>query len=110
MLNIFLIVMLLLSFMKFSLQCAPKDQLNQSVNNMFSLALDLSNIQPHKLDEDCINKIGLLLIEPLNHGINIFRMNDFIPLMNFLNYKNKKNLGIKLIKLYMYQQHLEIMN
>ena len=89
---------LVLSFMKFSLQCAPKDQLNQSVNNMFSLALDLSNIQPHKLDEDCINKIGLLLIEPLNNGINIFRMNDFIPLMNFLNYKNKKNLGIKLIE------------
>jgi vacuolar protein sorting-associated protein 35 len=89
---------LVLSFMKFSLQCAPKEQLNQSVNNMFSLALDLSNIQPHKLDEDCINKIGLILIEPLNNGINIFRMNDFIPLMNFLNYKNKKNLGIKLIE------------
>ena len=89
---------LVLSFMKFSLQCAPKDQINQSVNNMFSLALDLSNIQPHKLDEDCINKIGLLLIEPLNNGINIFRMNDFIPLMNFLNYKNKKQLGIKLIE------------
>ena len=65
---------------------------------MFSLALDLSNIQPHKLDEDCINKIGLLLIEPLNNDINIFRMNDFIPLMNFLNYKNKKQLGIKLIE------------
>ena len=89
---------LVLSFMKLSLQCAPKDQINQSVNNMFSLALDLSNIQPHKLDEDCINKIGLILIEPLNNGINIFRMNDFIPLMNFLNYKNKKDLGIKLIE------------
>ena len=25
-------------------------------------------------------------------------MNDFIPLMNFLNYKNKKNLGLKLLE------------
>ena len=82
---------LVLSFMKFALQCSPPD-------NIFSLALDLSNKQPNKLDDDCINKIGLLLIEPLNSGINIFRMNDFIPLMNFLNYQNKKHLGIKLIE------------
>ena len=89
---------LVLSFMKFSLQCSPAEQKSQSINNIFSLALDLSNKQPHKLDDDCINKIGLLLIEPLNSAINIFRMNDFIPLMNFLNYQNKKHLGIKLIE------------
>ena len=89
---------LVLSFMKFALQCSPPEQKSQSINNIFSLALDLSNKQPHKLDNDCINKIGLLLIEPLNSGINIFRMNDFIPLMNFLNYQNKKHLGIKLIE------------
>ena len=89
---------LVLSFMKFALQCSPPEQKSQSINNIFSLALDLSNKQPHKLDNDCINKIGLLLIEPLNSGINIFRMNDFIPLMNFLNFQNKKHLGIKLIE------------
>lgn len=89
---------LVLSFMKFALQCSPPEQKTQSINNIFSLALDLSNKQPNKLDDDCINKIGLLLIEPLNSGINIFRMNDFIPLMNFLNYQNKKHLGIKLIE------------
>ena len=89
---------LVLSFMKFSLQCSPPEQKSQSINNIFSLALDLSNKQPHKINEDCINKIGLLLMEPLNSGINIFRMNDFIPLMNFLNYQNKKHLGLKLIE------------
>ena len=89
---------LVLSFMKFALQCSPPEQKTQSINNIFTLALDLSNKQPNKLDDDCINKIGLLLIEPLNSGINIFRMNDFIPLMNFLNYQNKKHLGIKLIE------------
>ena len=89
---------LILSFMKFSLQCCPSEQKFQSVNNIFSLTLDLSNKLKHKMNEDCINKIGLLLIEPLNNGINIFRMNDFIPLMNFLNFKNKKNLGINLIE------------
>ena len=89
---------LILSFMKFSLKCSPPEQKLESINNIFSMALDLSNNQRNKLDEDCINKIGLLLIEPLNNGINIFRMNDFIPLMNYLNFKNKKNLGINLIE------------
>ena len=30
--------------------------------------------------------------------MNIFRMTDFIPLMNFLGYKSRKNLGLKLIE------------
>jgi hypothetical protein len=30
--------------------------------------------------------------------MNIFRMNDFIPLMNFLNIKSRKNIGLKLIE------------
>jgi vacuolar protein sorting-associated protein 35 len=96
--NINKLLGLVLSFMKFALICSPPEQKTQSINNIFSLAFDLSNKQPHKLDNDCINKIGLLLMEPLNSGINIFRMNDFIPLMNFLNYQNKKHLGIKLIE------------
>ena len=89
---------LILSFMKFSIQCSPPEQKFESINNIFSLALELSNKQKHKINENCINIIGLLLIEPLNNGINIFKMNDFIPLMNFLNYKNKKNLGLNLIE------------
>ena len=89
---------LILSFVKFSLKCCPPEQKVQSINNIFSLALDLSKKQRHRLNEDCVNKIGSLLIEPLNNGINIFRMNDFIPLMEFLNFKNRKNLGINLIE------------
>ena len=89
---------LIISFMKFSFQCAPQEQKFESINNSFSVALDLANKYRHKLNDDCINKIGLLLIEPLNNGINIFRMNDFIPLMNFLNFKNKKSLGLTLIE------------
>jgi vacuolar protein sorting-associated protein 35 len=89
---------LILSFMKFSLQCSPEEQKFDSINNCFSLALDVANKYRHRLNEESINKIGLLLTEPLNNGINIFRMNDFIPLMNFLNFKNKKNLGLTLIE------------
>ena len=89
---------LILSFVKFSLKCCPPEQKFQSINNIFSLALDLSKKQRSRLNEDCVNKIGSLLIEPLNNGINIFRMNDFIPLMEFLNFKNRKNLGINLIE------------
>ena len=89
---------LILSFMKFSIQCSPQEQKFESINNIFSLTLELVNSRRNQINEESVNKIGLLLIEPLNNGINIFRMNDFIPLMNFLNYKNKKNLGLKLIE------------
>ena len=89
---------LVLSFLKFSIKCCPPERKFESINNIFSLALELANRQRHRLNEDCVNKIGQLLIEPLNNGINIFRMRDFIPLMGFLNYKNRKNLGISLIE------------
>ena len=89
---------LILSFMKFSLQCSPQEQKFESINNIFSLTLELVNSQRNRINEESVNKIGLLLIEPLNNGINIFRMNDFISLMGFLNFKNKKNLGLKLIE------------
>ena len=88
---------LIISFMKFSIQCSPQEKKFESVNNIFSLALELSNKQKHRMNEESVNKIGLLLIEALNNGVNIFKMNDFVPLMNFLNYKNKKNLGLQLI-------------
>ena len=90
---------LILSFLKFSLQCAPTDQKFVSINKIFSLTLELSTRQMHKLTDEAVNKIGLLLIESLNNEINIFRMDDFIPLMNFLNFKSKKNLGLNLIEI-----------
>ena len=90
---------LILSFTKFSLTCAPTEQKFLSINKIFSLSLELFTRQVHKLTEEGVNKIGLLLIETLNNGINIFKMDDFIPLMNFLNYKNKKNLGLNLIEI-----------
>lgn len=89
---------LISSFMKFSLKCAPKEQKFASVNNIFGLTLELANRCKARMSEDNINKISLLLIEPLSNGMNIFRMSDFIPLMNFLNNKNRRNLGIKLIE------------
>ena len=90
---------LILSFLKFSLQCAPTEQKFVSINKIFSLTLELSTRQMHKLTDEAVNKIGLLLIESLNNEINIFRMDDFIPLMNFLNFKSKKNLGLNLIEI-----------
>ena len=89
---------LILSFMKFSIQCAPKEQKIESISNIFSLTVELLNRQSQRINEECVNKIGSLLLEPINKGINIFRMNDFIVLMNYLNYKNKKNLGLNLIE------------
>ena len=89
---------LISSFIKFSLQCAPKEQKFASMNNIFALTLELANRYKNRMTEDNLNKIESLLIEPLTNGMNIFRMNDFIPLMNFLNYKSRKNLGLKLIE------------
>ena len=89
---------LIYSFIRFSLQCAPKEQKFASMNNILALTLELVTRCQNKLSEDNINKIGVLLIEPLTNGMNIFRMNDYIPLMNFLNIKSRKNLGLKLIE------------
>ena len=89
---------LIYSFIRFSLQCAPKEQKFSSMNNILALTLELVTRCQNKLSEDNINKIGVLLIEPLTNGMNIFRMNDYIPLMNFLNIKSRKNLGLKLIE------------
>ena len=89
---------LVASFIKFSLQCAPKEQKFASVNNIFALTLELVNRFKNKLSQDNINQIYTLLIEPLNNGMNIFRMADFIPLMNFLGINSRKNLGLKLIE------------
>ena len=89
---------LITSFIKFSLQCAPKEQKFASMNNIFALSLELVNRYKNNLSEDNINQIGALLIEPLNDGMNIFKMNDFIPLMNYLNIKSRKNIGLKLIE------------
>jgi vacuolar protein sorting-associated protein 35 len=89
---------LISSFIKFSIQCAPKEQKFASINNIFALTLELANRYKNNMTEDNLNKISALLIEPLTNGMNIFRMNDFIPLMNFLNIKSRKNIGIKLIE------------
>ena len=89
---------LISSFIKFSLNCAPKDQKFASINNIFALTLELSNRYKNRMTEDNLNKIGALLTDTLISGMNIFRMNDFIPLMNLLSYKSRKNLGLKLIE------------
>ena len=89
---------LITSFMQFSIQCSPEEQKFDSIDKIFSLALELVNRHKNKINEDCVNKIGSILTEPLHNGINIFRMNDFLPLMNFLNYQNKKRLGLNLIE------------
>ena len=89
---------LISSFIKFSIQCAPKEQKFASINNIFALTLELANRYKNNMTEDNLNKISALVIEPLTNGMNIFRMNDFIPLMNFLNIKSRKNIGIKLIE------------
>ena len=89
---------LISSFIKFSIQCAPKEQKFASINNIFALTLELANRYKNGMSDDNLNKISTLLIEPLTNGMNIFRMNDFIPLMNFLNIKSRKNIGLKLIE------------
>ena len=89
---------LISSFIKLSIQCAPREQKFASINYIFALTLELANRYKNNMTEDNLNKISALLIEPLTNGMNIFRMNDFIPLMNFLNIKSRKNIGIKLIE------------
>ena len=64
---------LISSFIKFSIQCAPKEQKFASINNIFALTLELANRYKNCMIEDNINKIGVLLIEPLTNGMSFIQ-------------------------------------
>ena len=86
------------SFMKFSIQCSSQDQKIENVNHILALTVQIINKQKYKLNEDCVNKIGQLLFDPVKNCINVFKMNDFLTLINYLDYSNKKTLGMTLIE------------
>ena len=51
---------LISSFIKFSIQCAPKEQKFASINNIFALTLELANRYKNNMTEDNLNKISAL--------------------------------------------------
>ena len=48
---------LILSFIKFSLQCSPQEQKFESISNIYSLTLELVNSRKNQINEESINKI-----------------------------------------------------
>lgn len=93
---------LIISFMKFSSECSPEEQRLESISHILTTTVTvLSNgLQNNNrnITEEEIKKLTQILLEPINSHLNIFDMKDFGELMNYLDIKSRKTLGIKLIE------------
>ena len=96
--NIMNILELNLNFLKFCVNCAPKEEklisinhgLNSTVKSLFSMNASL-------LFQKQLDKIHDILSIALESIYSIFEMPDFVKLFNFLDSKNKKDLAIEII-------------
>ena len=93
------------SFMNFSIKCSPEDQkFNGIVKILNSTEVIvekfkiLYELEKKELSEQEMKKIYELLLSPLEGFINIFNIKSYIKLMDYLDLKKKKNVGIEIIK------------
>lgn len=86
-----------ISFIKYTIKCAPeKDQLN-SINHILNLNVNILSFYNKLLLKNEIDKICELLSIPLESTYSIFEMPDFPKIMNVLDYDNMKKLGLSII-------------
>ena len=87
-----------ISFVKYTIKCAPeKDQLN-SINHILNLSVNILMFFPSQnLLKNEIDKICELLSIPLESPYSLFAMPDFPKIMNCLDYYNMKKLGLSII-------------
>ena len=84
------------AFMKFSIKCKDTDVLG-NINHILTSTLGCLRQTTRKLSTDGIKKLTRLLSAPLESEHSIFEMTDFDGLMVFLDFINRKNLGLKII-------------
>jgi len=95
---------LISSFMNFSIQSCPEEQKFMAVEKILSYTVQIVNrfyitysVDKKDLREEEKKKITEILLAPLEGNISIFSINDYYKLMEYLDYKRKKNIGINLI-------------
>ena len=94
------ILELINSFMGISVNCAPNDQIFNVIKKILLITLDTLNNQFRGkiLTSEEKNKIALILASPVNVIKNIYEMDEFNSLMNYLDDKDKKIISINIIK------------
>ena len=93
------------AFMNFSIKCSPEEQkltgivkiLNSTVEIVKKFKI-LYELEKKELTEQEMKKIFEILVSPLEGFINIFNIESYIKLMDYLDHKKKKNIGIEIIK------------
>jgi hypothetical protein len=92
------------SFMNFSIKCSPQEQKLNGIIKILNSALEIVKkfknkyaIEKKELNEQEKKKIYEILFSPLEGSINIFDIEAYNQLMEYLDYKQKKNIGIEII-------------
>lgn len=88
------------SFMGISVNCAPSDQLFNVIKKILLITLDTLNNQFRGkiLTNEEKHHISLILASPVNVIKNIYEMDEFNNLMNYLDDKDKKIISINIVK------------
>ena len=95
---------LISSFMNFSIQSSPEEHKFMAVEKILSYTVQIVkrfyitySLDKKDLREEEKKKISEILLAPLEGNISIFSINDYYILMEYLDYKRKKNIGINII-------------
>jgi hypothetical protein len=90
--------------MNFSIKCSPQEQKLNGIIKILNSALEIVKkfknryvIEKKELSELEKKKIYEILFSPLEGSINIFDIEAYNQLMEYLDYKQKKNIGIEII-------------
>mgnify|MGYP002624545764 CR=1 FL=1 len=95
---------LISSFMNFSIQSSPEEHKFMAVEKILSYIVQIVkrfyitySLDKKELREEERKKITEILLAPLEGNISIFSINDYYKLMEYLDFKRKKNIGINII-------------
>lgn len=96
--NILDILELNISFIKYVNNCAPENEILNSINHILNLNVRvLTSFGTQTLLKPEIDKICELLSIPLENIYSLFDMPDFPKLLNCLDYNNMKIIGLNII-------------
>ena len=95
---------LIYSFMNFSIKCSPEEQklngIKEILNSTVKILEKFKNVYENEnkeLSEQEKKKICEILLSPLEGSINIFNIEAYIKIMEYLDYQQKKNIVIEII-------------
>ena len=92
------------SFMNFSIKCSPEDQKFNGVEKILKSTVELIDkfknkyeIEKKNLSKQEKKKISEILLSPLEGYINIFNIESYNKLIEYLDFEQKKNISIEII-------------